>query len=66
MTIDELKMWIDNATYEQLLSKWRNAPIGSPFFQGEVGKYYTKRMQEKRAEVGHDAHVKASKSIGWQ
>ena len=61
----EMKEWIDNASYEQLLSKWRMAPSGSPFFQGEIGDYYSKAMAEKKATVGHTEAVRASKSIGW-
>lgn len=61
-----MKQWIDNASYEQLLSRWRFAPIGSPWFVGEVGDYYVEKMGEKRREVGGAAHVKASKAIGWE
>jgi len=61
----EMKAWIDKASYEQLLSRWRFAPVGSPFFTGEVGEYYTKKMAEKRSEVGDSEHVRTSKSIGW-
>ena len=28
MINEKIKKWIDNATYEQLLSRWRFAPIG--------------------------------------
>ena len=65
MTDDEKKRWIDAASYTQLLSKWRNAPAGDPFFMGEIGEYYSKIMAEKRDEGGNNAHVKASKAIGW-
>jgi len=65
MTTEEMKKEIDSRSYEDLLSKWRYAPIGDPYFQGEVGEYYSKVMAEKRAEVGHNAAVAASKSIGW-
>lgn len=65
MSIDEMKQWIDRASYEQLLSRWRTAPIGSPWFQGEVGAHYEATMKTKRAEVGDAGHVAASKSIGW-
>jgi DNA helicase IV len=64
MTKEE-KEWIDNADYEELLSKWRFAPVGDPFFQGETGDYYSKKMAEKRYEIGYEGHVRASKSIGW-
>lgn len=66
MTPEEMMKWIDGATYEQLLSKWRFAPIGSQWFQGEVGDHYQKVMAEKRKEVGQVGHVQASKSIGWR
>ena len=59
------KSWIDHATYEQLLSHWRFAPAGDPFFQGTIGEYYKKVMGEKRNQVGVAGHVRASKEIGW-
>ena len=62
---EETKKQIDDMDYESMLSLWRNAPIGHPMFQGEVGAYYTKVMREKRSQVGDAAHTAASKSIGW-
>ena len=59
---EEMKAWIDNASYEQLLSRNRFAPVGSPWFQGEIGDYYLKVMAKKKKEVDH---VQASKNIGW-
>lgn len=62
----ELKAQIDAKSYEQLLSRWRNAPIGDPMFQGESGEYWGKRTSELRSQPGGDARrVAASKSIGW-
>jgi hypothetical protein len=61
----EMKEWIDNATYAQLLSKWRFAPAGDPFFQGQLGEYYQKIMAMRRHEVGATEHIKTSKRIGW-
>ena len=58
-----LKTWIDGATYEQLLEKWRYAPVGSPYFQGDTGDYYAKIMAEKKKEVGQAEAVSASKYI---
>jgi len=66
MTLEQMKTWIDQAGYEQLLAKWRFAPTGDPFFQREMGDYYAKVMGEKKAAIGHDAAVSASKSIGWE
>jgi hypothetical protein len=66
MTEAEMRAWIDNASYEDLLRKWRFAPSGDPFFAGAMGDYYQKRMADKRAEVGDAAHTSASKRIGWE
>jgi len=60
----ENKEYIDSLDYEELLRKWRFAPVGTPMFQGETGDYWAKRMQELR-EGGAD-HVGASKRIGWE
>ena len=65
MTKDDMIKWIDSATYEMLLQKWRFAPSGSPFFEGEVGDYYSTKMREKREEIGINAAASASKAIGW-
>ncbi len=61
----ELKAKIDAMSYEQLLRRWRFAPIGDQMFQDESGDYFKQRMAEVRATVGDAAHVSASKAIGW-
>ena len=66
MINEKMKKWIDNATYEQLLSRWRFAPIGDLMFQGEVGDYYAEVMARKGEEVGNEEAVRASKNIGWK
>lgn len=65
MTTEEMKRQIDNMSYTELLSSWRHAPVGSPYFQGEVGEHYTKVMARKKEEIGNAGHVAASKEIGW-
>lgn len=60
----EAKKRIDSLTYEELLHKWRFAPVGDATMQGETGEYWGHRMGELRAQ-GVDT-VKASKKIGWQ
>lgn len=60
-----MKRWIDNASYEALLSKWRNAPVGDPFFQGEIGDYYKEALGCKRDLAGPAEAARASKAIGW-
>lgn len=65
MTPEQMKSWIDNASFEELLSKWRNPPVGSPWFQDEIGDYYYEAMKRKRAETPPGEQVAASKAIGW-
>lgn len=65
MTDQEMKDWMDTATYQELLSKWRFAPAGSSWFVGEIGQYYNEAMKKKRSETSHEEQVRASKNIGW-
>ncbi len=60
----EQRKWIDNASYINLLRRWREAPVGDLMFLNDTGKYYEKVLKEKRAEVGNAEHVRASKAIG--
>lgn len=59
----ENKVHIDSLSYEQLLSKWRFAPVGDPWFQGETGTYLVERMKELKKNGAN--HIQASKNIGW-
>jgi len=59
------KKWIDNASYVQLLDRWRFAPAGDEMFIGDTGEYYSKMIKEKRA-LEQDNGVGASKLIGWE
>lgn len=62
----ENKTRIDGMSYEALLRHWRFAPSGDPWFQGETGEYWGKRMAELRNQPGgQEGHVTASKRIGW-
>lgn len=63
MISDADKKWIDETSYQGLLQRWRYSPAGDPIFTGETGAYYQKVMYEKRAAVGHEAAVRASKAI---
>jgi hypothetical protein len=58
------KDWIDAASYETLLSRWRFGEPGSRWFTGETGKYFAEVMAKKR-DADPDGAVAASKSIGW-
>ena len=65
MTESEMKEWIDNASYEELLQKQRFAPIGHSMFRGNVGKYFQKKFRQKREALQPYEQVQASKSVGW-
>ena len=60
---DQGKKHIDALSYEGLLEWWRNAPCGDPWFEGDTGRYWRKRMDDLRT-AGADV-VGASKRIGW-
>jgi hypothetical protein len=60
----ENKAIIDAKSYESLLSHWRFAPVGDPWFQDETGEYWGNRMKQLRKSGAN--HVGASKSIGWE
>ena len=63
---DANKQHIDALDVEALLSHWRCAPVGDPWFEGETGDYWGKRMRELRAQPGGNArYVAASKALGW-
>lgn len=60
----EQKKWIDEASYESLLEKWRFASFGDPFFSkvSGAGDYYKKVMEEKKK--AHEDPVSVSKRVG--
>ena len=62
----EQQDWIDGASYEDLLRKWRFEPIGSPWFTDKCATYFESAMRRARASAGVDGHVAASKSVGWE
>lgn len=61
------KKWIDGASYEQLMRRWRFAVPDDPMFiaSTEVFGYYKKNMSEKRRKIGEHEHARISKKIGW-
>lgn len=59
----ENKSTIDKMSYDELLRKWRFAPVGDPWFTGETGQYWKERMNDLRATTDHAA---ASKRVGWE
>jgi hypothetical protein len=61
----ENKKWIDNASYESLLRKWRFEESGNPLFEGETGEYYAHMMRRREAALQPGASAQISKKIGW-
>lgn len=61
----EKKEWIDQAPYAELLDKWRHDPLGSDWFQGDMGDYFKSKLDEKRQRMCAEQQVKASKQVGW-
>lgn len=63
MTNEEMQKWLDNAPYAELLYKWRFEPVGSPWFNGPTGDYFSQAMVSRRPSDAE--HAAASKSVGW-
>ena len=59
----ERKEYIDGLSYYSLLSKWRFAPSGDEWMQGETGRYWGELMQDN--SISNEERVSASKSLGW-
>lgn len=51
MTFENMKKWIDNADYETLFKRWIFGPSADPFFQGDIGDYYSETMAKKRIKI---------------
>jgi hypothetical protein len=58
-----MKKWIDNASYRELLERWRFAPPGDPIFVGKVGDYYKQKMNQKSNEISFESCVQISKDL---
>ena len=50
----EAKKRIDSLTYEELLHKWRFAPVGDATMQGETGEYWGQRIGRTLRAQGAD------------
>ena len=58
--VEKLKAIIDTMSQEDLCRTWRFAAVGDPLLQGEVGQYFSEKLQEKG---GFTPEI--SKRIGW-
>ena len=62
---EELRKWITNASYKQLLEKNRFGPLGDPMFVGESGRLFMDCMFEQRNKLSTDEQIKISKESWW-
>jgi hypothetical protein len=65
MSLSEAKLKIDKMNYEEMLRMNRFHPVGSEWFQGEIGDYFLAEMYRKKAELTPAEQVSASKAVGW-
>lgn len=61
----EQKEWIDNASYEELLRKWRYSTFSDPLFHSETGTYFSEALAEYRKTMTTQEKVAISKRIGF-
>jgi hypothetical protein len=59
------KELIEAMDYKSMLRRWRFAPPSDPMLQGGTGRYFAEVMRRKRQQIGNEAHVAASKAVGW-
>jgi hypothetical protein len=65
MKPSEIIEWIENATYAQMLERWRFSPPGDSMFVGGNGDYFRRAMEKKKAALSPQECVEISKRIGW-
>lgn len=63
---DEQARWINEASLEELLRKWRFAPVGDAMLQGDSGDHFCRVMKQKRNEVSAEEWSRISKAVGWE
>ncbi len=62
----EQKAWIDNASLDDLLRRWRFAKAGEDeIFQGDTGTYYAKVLFVDHRDRSPERWTAASKRVGW-
>lgn len=62
---DQMIEWINNASYLELLTKWRKTTIPSRWFVGRVGDHFTRVFYAKKDATSEADRVAASKQVGW-
>lgn len=55
----------ENLDYYAMRKRFRFEPVGSPWFQGEVGEVMMRRMKQYEREIPQEQQVAVSKQLGW-
>lgn len=66
MTDREKLDWINQASFEDLLRKWRFAPAGDPFLKGHIGDHFNKIYCQRRNSLDPGEFTRISKKIGLE
>ena len=65
ITEKEMRQWIDQASYVQLLKRWRFASTISPWTEGNLGQYFKEELFKKKDALSPEEQIAASKAVGW-
>lgn len=60
-----MRLWIQTASYEELLYRVRHCPSGSVWFQGEMGDFFFEVLEAKKTLLSDEDVVAANLAIGW-
>ena len=58
--------WIDNASYEELLTKLRQEPIGSSWLSDTTGTYLAMKLAVKRHELSVGERTEIAKRVAYK
>jgi len=65
MNNKDLKLWIDNATFEELFHKIRFEPIESIWFKDDIGNYFMKVFNEHKSNIDDLEYTNISKTLDF-
>jgi hypothetical protein len=46
--VKEMKIQIDEMTYDEMVDKYKNSSVGDPMFLDPIGQYFAEQMEIKR------------------
>jgi hypothetical protein len=61
----EDRYWIDNASYEELLTKLRQEPINSKWLSKDTGSHLAFTLSVKRRQLTEEERVEIAKRVKW-